>query len=37
LSAIGLKYDGTLAPFTRLPEEAIPDKELKDMLSVLAS
>jgi trehalose 6-phosphate synthase/phosphatase len=32
-----LDYDGTLAPFTRLPEEAVPDKELKDMLSVLAS
>ena len=32
-----LDYDGTLTPFTRLPEEAIPDKELKDMLSVLAA
>jgi len=32
-----LDYDGTLAPFTRLPEEAVPGKELKDMLSLLAT
>ena len=32
-----LDYDGTLAPFTRLPEEAVPGKELKDLLSGLAS
>jgi trehalose 6-phosphate synthase/phosphatase len=32
-----LDYDGTLTPFTRLPEEAVPDKELKDMLSLLAT
>ncbi|HKB44555.1 MAG TPA: bifunctional alpha,alpha-trehalose-phosphate synthase (UDP-forming)/trehalose-phosphatase, partial [Chitinophagaceae bacterium] len=32
-----LDYDGTLAPFTRLPEEAIPGNELKDMLSLLAT
>jgi trehalose 6-phosphate synthase/phosphatase len=32
-----LDYDGTLAPFTRLPEEAVPGEELKEVLSALAS
>lgn len=32
-----LDYDGTLVPFTRKPEEALPSKELKKLLSDLSS
>jgi trehalose 6-phosphate synthase/phosphatase len=32
-----LDYDGTLVPFTRKPEEAVPSKELKKLLSDLSS
>lgn len=31
-----LDYDGTLVSFTRLPQEAVPNKELKDLLYRLA-
>jgi len=32
-----LDYDGTLAPFTRLPQDAIPNNELKSLLSQFAA
>lgn len=32
-----LDYDGTLVPFTRKPEEAVPSEELKKLLSDLSS
>ena len=32
-----LDYDGTLVPFAKLPTEAVPGKELLDLLSKLAS
>ena len=32
-----LDYDGTLVPFTRKPEEAVPSRELKKLLSDLSS
>lgn len=32
-----LDYDGTLVPFTRKPEDAVPSKELKKLLSDLSS
>jgi trehalose 6-phosphate synthase/phosphatase len=32
-----LDYDGTLVPFTRKPEEAVPSREMKKLLSDLSS
>lgn len=32
-----LDYDGTLVPFARLPQEAMPNKALKELLTRLAS